>query len=284
MTPQERPGRPVAEDMKLKIAKVPYLSNALFYHGLENDPKTRPNLEFVNMVPSVLSKAVLGEQVDAGPVSLITTFELADRYEQLGDLCVATLSKSRSVLLFSKHPVEELEGATIGLSHECVTSARLLDVLFAQLYGINVDRYVAEDEPNDGFLLIGDQALLNRGGIGGYPFVTDLCEVWHDRTGLPFVHTVWMVRKSLPREQKEFLRNIVTASVNEGWKHLKAATRDKIRELGMTRAEVREYLDEFRFRMGPAEHDAIRKFSELELMTRNLEAEETAGPGGVTTK
>lgn len=270
--------------MKLKIAKVPYLSNSLFYHGLENNPKTRENLEFVDMVPSALAKAVLEEQIDAGPVSLITTFELAGRYEQLGDLCVATLSKSRSVLLFTRKPVAELEGATIGLSNECVTSARLLDVLFAQLYGINVGRYVEEGEPNDGFLLFGDEALVHRGGVEGYPFITDLCEVWHDRTGLPFVHAVWMVRKSLPREHKEFLRTAVTESLNEGWKHLQAATRDKIKELGMRRAEGREYLDEFRFRMGPAEHDAIRKFSELDQMTRNLEAEETAGPGGVTTK
>lgn len=266
--------------MKLRIAKVPYLSNVLFYYGLETNPETLANLEFVRMVPGALSKAVRGEEVDAGPVSLVTTFEVADHYEQLGDLCVSTGARARSVLLFSRTPIERLEGATIGLSREAVTSTRLLRVLFAQLYRVNVRRYVPRGDSNDGFLLVGDEALANRNGIDGFPFVTDLCEVWHDRTGLPFVHSVWMVRKTLPREQKEYLRSVLTASVNDGWKHLGAAVGAKIEELGMTRAEVREYLDEFTYRMGPAQHDGIRKFTELQQMTRNLEAANAAGFSG----
>ncbi len=266
--------------MKLLIAKTPYLSNALFYYGLETNPETLANLDFITLIPSELASAAAGEKVDAGPIPLVTTFAVGDRYEQLGDFCVATTGRTRSVLLFSRKPIDCLDNATIGLSRETVTTARLLRVLFAQLYGVNIKGYVTANEPNDGILLVGDQALLNRNGIEGYPHITDLGEVWHDRTGLPFVYSVWMARKSLPREQKEYLKSVLANSLTQGWKHLNAALAQKTKSLGMSRAEAREYLDSFSFRMGPAEHDGIAKFTELEIMTRNLEAEETVDPAG----
>ena len=239
------------------------------------------------MIPDELAKAVAEERVDAGPVPLVTTFDVADHYEQLGDFCVATIARARSVLLFSRKPIESLDNATIGLSRETVTTARLLKVLFAQLYRVKVNRYVSTREPSDGVLLVGDKALLNRNGIEGYPYITDLGEVWYDRTGLPFVYTVWMVRKSLPDEQKKYLISVLDRSLTEGWKHLHAALAEKSKKLHMSRAEVREYLDNFSFRMSRAEHDGIAKFTELEIMTRNLEAEEAAkpaGPGGLMAK
>jgi chorismate dehydratase len=260
--------------MKLKIGKIPYLNSNLFYYGLETNPETMTNIDFLPMVPSLLSKAAAGEQIDAGPVPLVTTFELADAYEPLGDFCIATTEKARSILLFSKKPIEKLDHARVGITHETSTSARLLKVLFAQLYRVTPHEYVSIREPNHAFLLIGDSALRNRGGCEGYPYVTDLGEVWHDSTGLPFVFAVWMVRKSLPGEQKAYLESVVNASLNEGWKHFDAAIGDKKEELSMTRAEVREYLDGFHFRMDAAEHDAIAKFKELDTMTRNLEAAE----------
>jgi chorismate dehydratase len=234
----------------------------------------------VQMVPRSLSRAAAGEQVDAGPVPLVTTFEVSDSYEPLGDFCIAAKDKARSILLFSKKPVEKLSYTRIGLTHESSTSIRLLKVLFAQLYRVTPHEYVSIREPNHGFLLIGDAALRNRDGCEGYPYVTDLGEAWHNATGLPFVFAVWMVRKTLPREQKDYIKSVVSASLNEGWKHFDAAVKDKMDELRMKRAEVREYLDGFQFRMQAAEHDAITKFKELDAMTRSLEAAETTDPAG----
>jgi chorismate dehydratase len=131
---------------------------------------------------------------------------------------------------------------------------------------------VETSEPNDGFLLIGDEALRHRQGYAGYPYVTDLGAVWHDHTGLPFVGSVWMARRSLPHKQKEYLKTVLSNSLNEGWKHFDAAVHEKMEDLQMTRAEVREYLDGLRFRLGAPEQDAIAKFIELDTMTRNLEA------------
>jgi chorismate dehydratase len=269
--------------MKLLVGKIPYLNSALFYYGLETNPETLANIEFVPMVPSHLSEAAAGERIDAAPLPLVTTFETADVYEPLGDFCIATTDKARSILFFSKKPIVMLNHATIGVTHETSTSARLLRVLFAQLYRVTPHSYVSIREPNHGFLLIGDAALRNRSGCEGYPYITDLGEVWHNSTGLPFVFAVWMVRKSLPREQKEYLKTVLSASLTGGWKHFDAAVKDKMEQLHMTRAEVREYLDGFHFRLGSGEHDGIAKFRELDTMTRKLEAAHEAGRANATS-
>lgn len=260
--------------MKLKIGKIPYLNSAMFHYGLESNPETLANMEFVPMVPSHLSAAAAGEQIDAGPIPLVTTFELKDSYEPLADFCIATIDKARSILFFSKKPVEMLNYSRIGITHETSTSVRLLKVLFAQLYRVTSIEYVSIREPNHGFLLIGDSALRNRGGCEGYPYITDLGEAWYGATGLPFVFAVWMVRRSLPREQKSYIKTVLSNSLNEGWKHFDAAVGDKMEALNMTRAEVKEYLDGFHFRMGAPEHDAIAKFKQLDSATRSLETSE----------
>ena len=260
--------------MKLKIGKIPYLNSAMFYYGLESNPETLANMEFVSMVPSHLSAAAVGEQIDAGPVPLVTSFEVRETYEPLGDFCIATIEKARSILFYSKKPMEMLNYARIGITHETSTSVRLLKVLFDQLYRVTPIEYVSIREPNHGFLLIGDSALRNRGGCEGYPYSTDLGEAWHGATGLPFVFAVWMVRRTLPEEQKSYIKTVLSDSLNEGWKHFDAAVGEKMDALNMTRAEVREYLDGFHFRLGAAEHDAISKFKELDSITRNLETSE----------
>jgi chorismate dehydratase len=258
--------------MKLKIGKIPYLNSVMFYYGLESNPETLANMEFVPMVPSRLSSAAAGGQLDAGPVPLVTSFEVRDTYEPLADFCIATIDKARSILFFSKKPMEMLNYSRIGVTHETSTSVRLLKLLFSQLYRVTPNEYVSIREPSHGFLLIGDSALRNRGGCEGYPYITDLGEAWHGATGLPFVFAVWMVRRTLPEEQKSYLKTVLSKSLNEGWKHFDAAVGNRLNELNMTRAEAREYLDGFHFRIGAPEHDAIAKFKQLDSITRGREA------------
>ena len=269
--------------MKLKVGKIPYLNSVLFYRGMESNPETAARLQFVPMVPSNLSAAAAAGQIDAGPVPLVTSFELSDSYEPLDDLCIATLDEARSILFFSKKPVEALGHSRVGITHETSTSVRLLKALLAQHYSVTSAVFVPEGEPNDAFLLIGDSALRRRDGCEGYPYITDLGEVWHDVTGLPFVFAVWMVRKSLPGEQKSYLKEVVSASLNEGWAHFDAAVADRIESIGMTNSQAREYLEGFSFRMGKDEHDAVARFKELDAVTRQSETSGVAPTGRAGT-
>jgi chorismate dehydratase len=254
--------------VKLKIGKIPYLNSVLFYHGLESSPEARDWLEFVPMVPSRLSAAARDNRIDAGPVPVVTFFELLDEYEPLGSFCIATKNKARSILLFSRTPVEKLDHARIGITDETSTSVRLLKVLLSRRYGVTQAEYVSVGDYNDALLLIGDEALRHRDGREGYPCMTDLGEVWHELTGLPFVFAVWVVRKPLSEEQKLRLEKAVSRSLEAGYRRFDEAVTERMNALGMSLAQVREYLEGFHFVIAGEEAGAMAKFKEMDAALR----------------
>ena len=257
----------------IRIGKIPYLNSILFFHGLENEPGVR--LE--PLVPRALSSAVAEDEVDAGPVPLVTTWEFEDRFVPLGDFCISSIDRARSILFFSKRPFDRLDGATIGVTNETSTSVRLMKTLLTHAWRVRPARFTHVDWPNnDAFLLIGDEALMHRRGVKDYPHVADLGEVWRKWTGLPFVFARWMVRTSLPDADKARLVSMLDASIAEGWAHFERVVAPRTAELNMTIEEMREYLQGFRFRMSAAEQQAIGKFRELDAAAREADTVPTS--------
>jgi chorismate dehydratase len=252
----------------IRIGRIPYLNTILFFHGLENEP----GLRLEPLVPRALSGAAVEGGVDAGPVPLVTTWELAESFAPLGDFCVSTITRSRSVLLLSRHPIDRLDGAEIGVTAETSTSVRLLKVLFAHAWRVRPARFVPVDRSaNDAFLLIGDEALRHRRGLENYPHVADLGEAWHRWTGLPFVFARWMVAKELPGAEKARLIGLLDRSIAGGWSHFERVVSPRAADLRMTIEEMREYLQGFRFRMTAAEHQSIARFRRLDEALRGTE-------------
>ena len=257
----------------IRIGKIPYLNSILFFHGLENESGVR--LE--PLVPRALSSAVAEDEVDSGPVPLVTTWELEERFVPLGDFCISSIDRARSILFFSKRPFERLDGATIGITQETSTSVRLLKALLMHAWRVRPAHFTHVDWPNnDAFLLIGDEALIHRRGVKDYPHVADLGEVWHKWTGLPFVFARWMVRKNLPDADKARLVSLLDASIAEGWAHFERVVSPRVADLNMTIEEMREYLQGFRFRMSAAELQTIGKFRQLDAARREADAAATS--------
>ena len=100
---------------------------------------------------------------------LVDYFRLEDQFNRLGQFCIATLDKSRSILFYSKVPIEELSGATIGIIPDTSTSIKLLQALFKERFNVKPDKYVGLKDENDAFLLIGDEALRRRYGRARLP-------------------------------------------------------------------------------------------------------------------
>ena len=176
--------------MTIKLGRIPYLNSEVFYQDSPLDL-----LEVHTHVPSALSYAARQGEIDLAPVPIVTCFELENLFVPLGDFGIAVKDKARSIIVFSKRPIEELNGATVALTGESSTSVRLLRVLFARRYDITPAQYVSTQEPNDALILIGDQALRNRRGLPSYPYMYDLAELWNEWTGLPFVFARWVVRR-----------------------------------------------------------------------------------------
>jgi chorismate dehydratase len=245
----------------IRIGKIPYLNCILFFHGLENEP----GVSLEPLVPRALSSAASEGEVDAGPVPLVTAWEIEERFQPLGEFCISTIDRARSILFFSKRPFDQLDDAEIGVTNETSTSVRLLRALLAHAWRVRPARFTRVDWPNnDAFLLIGDEALVHRRGVKDYPHVADLGDVWYKWTGLPFVFARWMVRTTLPDADKARLVTMLDQSLAEGWSHFERVVSPRAQDLHMTIEEMRVYLQGFRFRMTAAEHQAIGKFRQLD--------------------
>ncbi len=245
--------------MTTRIGRIPYLNSEVFYNGMDAEA----DVELTPLVPRALSAAASDGGLDAGPVPLVTCFELEDRFTPLGDFCIATVEKARSILLYSKRPIDEFNDAVVGVTGETSTSVQLMKTLFAKRFRVNPRRYVALcDEPADAFLLIGDEALKHRRGVSGYPYLYDLGEEWHHWTGLPFVFARWVVRRDLEDVKVRWLESLLSRSIEKG-----LADVDKIaasrQDLNMTSEEVIEYVRSFHYRLAPPELQSIQKFRHL---------------------
>ncbi|MDH3214940.1 MAG: menaquinone biosynthesis protein, partial [Candidatus Krumholzibacteria bacterium] len=198
--------------MNIRLGRIPYLNSEVFYQDFPLDL-----VELHDLVPSALSRAARRGEVDVGPVPVVTCFELEEQFMPLGDFGISVKNKARSVLLLSKRPIEELDGARIGVTGESSTSVRLLRILLAIRYRIRPSRYVSTKDVNsDAILLIGDAALNNRHGLPSYRLVYDLGELWLEWTKLPFVFARWIVRRDLNPEAVGLLIRLLEKSLQRG--------------------------------------------------------------------
>ena len=240
--------------MKIRVGRIPYLNSEPFYYQL-----VRNDIELIPLVPSALTLAAERGEIDAGPLPLVDYFRLEDQFAQLGQFCIATLEKSRSVLFYSKRPIQDLNGATVGITSDTSTSRRLLQVLLTHRYQVEPASYVSLDEPNDAFLLIGDEALRRRYGVPSYPYRYDLGEEWYRWTRMPFIYALWAIRRDVSPQQSTYLENVLYSCIDEGLEHL--YTIGQMREdVRMSPREIIEYFQGYRYWTGVGEIKAIQYF------------------------
>ncbi|HIJ96155.1 MAG TPA: menaquinone biosynthesis protein [Desulfuromonadales bacterium] len=202
----------------LRIGQIEYANcTPLFYVLRERFPCS--GYEFVPGVPSDLNNRLALGQIDVCPCSSIEFARHASEYRILPQLSISCNGPVASVLLFSRCPIEELQGTTILLSSESATSVNLLKILMQQRYGCKC-RYLvtrrttgdALDVDSPAILLIGDAALrASLRESDGY--VYDLGALWHDWTGLPFVFALWLCRQEVAetKELKIVSRQLIQA-------------------------------------------------------------------------
>ena len=242
--------------MTIRVGRIPYLNSEPFYYKLD-----REDIELVTLVPRALAQAVEEGTIDAGPIPVVDFFRLQDKVNQIGQFCISTIGKSRSVFFYSKGPIEALDGATIGIIDDTSTSKRLLEVLLTQVYHVKPENYVSQREPNDAVLLIGDEALRSRRGIPGYEYQYDLGEEWYKWTKMPFVFAVWVAQESLPQDRASYLENVLYTCVDVGLDHMSMISQMR-QDIGMSLRETMEYFQGYRYWAGVAEQKAMWHFKE----------------------
>jgi len=246
----------------LRYGQIPYLNLEPFHFGLTASGGL--GVELHPLPPRAIGQLAAQGDLDAGFFSLMDSVRLEDRFEPLGDFCLACGGEVRSVLLFARRPIDELAGATVAVTGETSTSVVLLKVLLALRHGLRNVRYVEMGgrEAADGCLLIGDGALRRRHGIEGLPHRYDLAEEWAAWQGLPFTFARCMVRTAANEDEKAALREALAQRLRANLACLDAIGRAR-RDLGMTVSEIKTYLEGFTFELGERERRGMEAFLRL---------------------
>ncbi len=201
----------------LRIGEIEYANCTPLFHVLrEQFPCSE--YEFVTGVPAALNRMLLAGEIDVCPSSSIEYAYHPERYTILPQLSISSVGAVASVLLFSRVPIEKLDGRKITLSSESATSVNLLKILLSQRFGCSCTFEVAlpgvsaTDSDSPALLLIGDSALRKDMEESDL-LVYDLGELWHLWTGYPFVFALWFCRNEVVErlELKKLAQQLVQA-------------------------------------------------------------------------
>lgn len=184
----------------LRIGQIEYANCTPLFHVLrEQFPCS--GYEYVTGVPAELNRMLLAGDIDVCPSSSIEYAYHPERYSILPQLSISSIGAVASVLLFSKVPIEQLNGKKITLSSESATSVNLLKILLIQRYDCTCSYEVASPtaiptDDSSALLLIGDSALRASLDVSDM-FVYDLGGLWYSWTGQPFVFALWLCRNEI---------------------------------------------------------------------------------------
>ncbi len=247
----------------LKVARIPYLNCAPFHW--RNDPKEN-DFHWIPVPPKELGRLAKAGKIDAGPVSLVDSFDLEKDFEPLANLGIAVENFAGSVLLFSKRGIQHLGNYQIGLTPDSATSSELLKLILREVYGIAPKFREGFGEEDGARLLIGDAALQKSRDMDfrkTFPNIYDLGEEWRKWKDLPFVFARWMVKKETDEAVKKALARLLTQNVTEARTNWTLAAQWHAQNQGFLPPFPERYLKRFRYLLGEPEQIAVSEFKRL---------------------
>lgn len=248
---------------------MPYLNSVPFFRGLAWEDR----FDLTDCVPRELGRLAAAGEVDAGLLPVVDFFKLSGQFERLGRYGIAVRGRVGSVMLFSRRPLRQLDGARIAVTEQSSTSAVLLRLILETRDRLRPAEYTRQRSPDaDALLLIGDEALSFRQTNTQYPFEIDLAFEWWLWQHLPFTFAAWAVRRSVVESRKRQIEAGLARALSLNMQDLGPAAEERAASLGVPGAELKAYLEQFIYRLGGDEEKGIDAFRELAASAGLLEA------------
>lgn len=241
----------------MRVGRIPYVNCYPVYGGIDRG-RIPFNGLLVDGVPTKLNKMMSEGTLDISVVSAVEYARDSSRYLLLPDLAISCDGPVRSVMLFSKVPVKDLNARKVLVSRSSMTSVALLELLFAERWKVSPE-FVPSDaeitdlarfgeEEHSARLVIGDAALLlgsklEEGAASSYPFAYDLGEEWKAWTGLPFVFAVWVAQRNIVVDAALGVHASLIESRNWGLKHVPELAAQAADATGVNVGVCERYLD-----------------------------------------
>ena len=256
---------------------MPYLNSVAFFRNLSWEER----YELVDCVPRELGRLAACGEITAGLLPVTDFFKLEGDFERLGHFGIAVRGRAHSVLLFSKRPLRQLEGATIAVSEQSSTSVVLLRLILEKKYRLTPAGYEPRahgekrqivvpaaserrvDCEADALLLIGNEALQLKQVNRQYPYETDLSFegwLWQHK---PFVFAVWAIRKDAQEKDKIQIESGIARALAMNQRDWPAIANEWQERLGAPVQELQQYLESFIYRLGAGEEEGLQTFREL---------------------
>ena len=198
---------------KLRIGRIPYANLFPIFYMMGK--RGGAPYDIIEGVPSELNRKLRDGIIDISPSSSIEHLRYPDKYDVIRNHSISADGPIRSIFLFSRMPLEALDGQTILTSSQSETSVALVEIICRKFYNLACT-FVSSAEPiahalrsYPAYLLIGDDAISQS---RRWPdlHVYDLGSVWKQHTGLPFTYALWLVRKECVSESPEALAEFIT--------------------------------------------------------------------------
>ncbi len=241
-----------------------YLNSLPIYAGIN-----RSEIDFEVNTPLRTGERILDNSLKAGQMSLLQFLQNKDKLTLSSSFCISSSNQGfiKSVLLFSKKPIQDLDNEIIYLTSESQTSSRLLQILCKHKYNIKpiwkIKNYLNAGKL-DSVLLIGDQALKEYKLYKEKYFIYDLASEWFEWTKLPFVFAVFVTQKDykLPIETENIFlanlkRNLIKSNLE---KIIKKQGNKTYNNLNLPKELLLEYFDNIEYNLDSVRLLAIDKF------------------------
>jgi chorismate dehydratase len=223
--------------MSVQVGEITYTNILPLYYYINRAKLSSLDVAFVPQVPSKLNEQMKSGKIDVGAISSFAYGENFQEYYLLPDLSVSASGKVGSIFLFSKVPIEELNGASIALTSSSATSVHLLKVMLQEFYALSVHYKTVQPNleamliDNDACLLIGDDAIDALWNEEADLYRYDLGELWTSFTNLPITFAVVAVRKAVLEKEAKAINILYEEMVNSKKKSLRLNFKPMIKDI-----------------------------------------------------
>lgn len=267
----------------MKYALISFLNARPLWWGLTHAPETGEEFQFAS--PARCADLIAG---GSAALALIPAIEMLriPGVVAIPDICIASRTEVRSVLLVSKVPLEAVR--SVALDPSSRTSVTLARILIGERQGpeayaaVKFDAVEAAEllrlEGHDAAVVIGDRALqVSRELPASAKYRYDLVSEWNALFDEPFVFALWAgsraaIDAGLGGRSPEQLVARLAESRAYGLSQVEAIAREASGELSLPFNELVEY---FRFALhydfGSRERSALARFYALAAKYRLID-------------
>ncbi|NOU78647.1 ABC transporter substrate-binding protein [Paenibacillus sp. LMG 31459] len=249
------------------IGKISYTNSWPVFHNFHPSSLSFP-AEMVSEVPAILNQGMADGSIHVGALSSFAYAAASDRLLLLPDLSVSADGPVKSILLFSRMPVQSIGSGRIAVTNTSATSVNLLKILMDKAIGATPEYISVPPDLNemmnqaDAGLLIGDHAIRASWQDQGY-YVTDLGELWKEWTGLSMTFAVWAVNRRAALRNPEAIAEIAEAfavSKRRGLRDLAPITHEARCTIGGTASYWNDYFRNLCYDFGERQQEGLNLY------------------------